>query len=585
MKFGIGNCLTRLTKRRPNKIYLKAFACLVVALPILTPRLARAAENLRFNYGVLEFSLSIDSLERYAQTGEIDSELNFYTKRLDDKRTKQLRRILSRQININPVLLYRLTRSPMIVEIIESLGEVATTHRGHNGFYALRGSITNAAIAKQDRGITLIDIMRKFPTQDIQIDVAKLMQLSNELTALVEYREAIRELVIQRADRETNSKIGNSFLPQKDLRTSGGIAFTTQTIKIDSRIADKNSGIRSREPFRAKLYLPKSLTKPAPIVVLSHGFGSEPKAFDYLGKHLASYGIAAVSVEHIGSDSDYELEILAGAKTQALASSEFIERPLDIHYVLDELERLNQSDPLLQGTLDVNRVGAIGHSLGGYTALTLAGAEINSPRLRQQCPRKKISLNMSSLMQCRAKNLVPQQELADSRIKAAIAISPISSKIHGQESLSQISVPTAIISGSEDIIAPVVQEQIYPFTWLSSTDKYLAMMIPGDHFSASSLPRAKPANPTVIEEFVLKDTATHIGKRLADGKPYIKAFTVAFVKAYVEEDSEYLSYLTASYARNISDSKVDFNVIRSLDLESLERKYQDILPVILPTLN
>lgn len=73
-------------------------------------------------------------------------------------------------------------------------------------------------------------------------------------------------------------------------------------------------------------------------------------------------------------------------------------------------------------------------------------------------------------MQCRAKDLNPQRQLADSRIKGAIAISPIVSGIMGEESLSDISIPTAIISGSEDIIAPVVQEQVYPFTWLSAKD-------------------------------------------------------------------------------------------------------------------
>ena len=340
MKFGISNSSMSLTTKLLNRIYLKTLTCLIVILPIATPKLASAAKNLRFNYGILNFSLSVDSLERYAEMGEINSELNFYTKRLNAKKAKQLRRILRRQIDIDPVLLYRLTRSPMVVEIIESLGEVATTHHGHNGFYAIRGSITNGAIASQDRGVTLIDVMRKFPSRDIQIDLPKLIELGSELTALVEYREAIKDLGIEQANREINGSVSNSFLPLKDLRTPGGTAFRVQTIEIDSRIDDKNSGIRSRKPFRAKLYLPQ-VSQPVPIVALSHGFGSEPKSFDYLGEHLASYGIAAVSVEHIGSDSNHELGFLEGVQTQAIASNEFIERPLDIQSVLDELERLN----------------------------------------------------------------------------------------------------------------------------------------------------------------------------------------------------------------------------------------------------
>lgn len=542
----------------------------------LIPQPTWAAERLRFNYGILGFDLSVDSLEQFAQSGEINRELNFYTEGLDEKTVAQLRRILRRRININPILLYRLTRSPMVMEIIESLGEVATTHPGHNGFYAIRGSVTNAAIAQQEQGVSLIDVLRMFPTEDIWLNIPRLLELRDELTALVEYREAVRELVTQQANSEANATINNSFLPQKDLRTPGGIAFTQQTIEIDSRIADQKQGIRSREPFRVKLYLPQNLSQPAPVVILSHGFGSEPRAFDYLGEHLASYGIAAASVEHIGSDSDYELEILEGAKKRAIASQEFIERPLDVQSVLDQLEELNYQDTELQGMLNLEQVGVIGHSLGGYTTLALAGAELNVDRLRQHCPNKKINLNISLLMQCRAKDLTPQDQLADPRIKAAIAISPISSVILGKESLANISIPVAIMSGSEDIIAPVVQEQVYPFTWLSAPDKYLAMMIPGDHFSSSNLPRQKPTNPTIIEEFV--------GKRLADGKPYIKAFAVAFIKAHLEHNSEYRSYLTAAYGRNISNEQFNFSLIKSLDLELLEQEYADILPVILPTL-
>ena len=599
-KFNIDR-FTRLAKK------LLLWGVSLSALTLITPPLALAAERLRFNYGILGFSLSVDALELYAQEGIINRELGFYTQFLDERTVKQLRRVLRRRVNIDPILLYRLTRSPMGVEILKSLGEVATTHRGYNGLYPIRSSVTNAAIKHQE-GITIIDVLRAFPREDIFINTDKLLELRNELTALVEYREAIRDLVARQAKEEAILTNSNSFFPQKDLRQEGGIAFTQKVLTIDSRIADMSSGVSNREPFRVRLYLPQGLSQPVPVVVLSHGFGSEPKSFDYLGEHLASHGIAAVSVEHIGSDSDYELEILEGAKKQAIAPKEFIERPLDIHYVLDKLETLNQSDPIIRGTLDLDKVGAIGHSLGGYTTLALAGAQINVNRLRQKCPDKKINLNISLLMQCRAQSLTPDRELGDSRIKGVIAISPIASGILGEESLSKISIPTAIISGSEDIIAPVVQEQVYPFTWLSAKNKYLAMMVPGDHFSSSNLPRKKrcsavldgadhdsntirvtapwvspisdcikkPADPTIVEEFV--------GKRLASGQPYIKAFSVAFVKAHIEQDSEYLAYLTASYANKISAPEIDFKIIRSLELKLLEEEFGDILPIILPTL-
>ena len=535
-----------------------------------TPQKINAAERLRFNYGIFSFSLSVDALERYANEGKIDRELNFYTKRFEPKTVRQLRQFLRRQFELQPTLLYHLTRSSMITEILENLGEIVTTHPGGNGFYALRGSLINAAVEHQG-SITLIDVLRQFPGEEIAIDTSKLFKLRQELIALAEYRQTVTEAIF---DREQNQvePITKELLSQ-DLTVAGKAEFVRQTIEIKPQTASSNS-IRNYKSFRAVVYLPQKV-RSIPVVILSHGFGSEPESFNYLSEHLASHGIAAVAVEHIGSDSDYELEFLEGASQDALLPEEFIERPLDVRQVLNELERLHQSDRLFQN-LDLDRVGAIGHSLGGYTTLALAGAEINVERLRQQCPHKKIHLNISLLMQCRAKDLVPQKNLKDSRIKAAIAISPIASNILGEEGISQITIPTAIISGSEDSIAPVVQEQIYPFNWLKTKNKYLVMMTPGDHFSSSDLFSQQSANPTLIEQL--------FGKRMADGRPLVKAFVLAFVKTHIEENHDYSPYLDAAYARKLSNSESNFQIVRSLDMEPVRQQHNDTLSVVLPTL-
>ena len=69
---------------------------------------------------------------------------------------------------------------------------------------------------------------------------------------------------------------------------------------------------------------------------------------------------------------------------------EYVDRPLDISFTLDELERLTAVGGAYQGRLDLNRVGMIGHSLGGYTTLAIAGAPINyssvTASLRDRAP-------------------------------------------------------------------------------------------------------------------------------------------------------------------------------------------------------
>ncbi|MGK7916889.1 MAG: alpha/beta hydrolase family protein [Prochloraceae cyanobacterium] len=137
---------------------------------------------------------------------------------------------------------------------------------------------------------------------------------------------------------------------------------------------------------------------------------------------------------------------------------------------------------------------------GGATALSLAGAEINTARLEEECEQENIDLNLSSVLQCRANSLPPlNYNLRDPRIKAAIASNPIASSLFGPEGLSQIELPTLILAGSEDLISPVVQEQIHPFVWLKASPKYLALLVPGTHFSFWFKKKSPDDNDNSIE--------------------------------------------------------------------------------------
>ena len=106
-------------------------------------------------------------------------------------------------------------------------------------------------------------------------------------------------------------------------------------------------------------------------------------------------------------------------------TSEFIDRPKDISYVIDELERRNQI--AMRGKLDLNKIAVIGHSFGGYTALAVAGATLEFEHLAQECPG---SLNLSLLLQCNALNLDPEvYSLKDERVKAIALTNPLKSTI------------------------------------------------------------------------------------------------------------------------------------------------------------
>lgn len=573
-----------MSKKR-KKTIRRAIQAVFITLGILAliwkPLTVSSSERIRSHVSLFGFSLSVDSLERYAEEGVIDEELRPYTNSLDKKTLTQLRQILQKRIYIDRWSLYRMTRSPMGEEILKALGEIVTTQPGSNsnGFYAVRGALIAAASKKEKDSFTLIDVIRQFPNE-IWINTKKLRKIKNDLTSLIEYRDAAIAAIMKANESETigTDKIKTNSNRLPDLRQFGSLKFSQQTITIPGRRHNFPLNFKSSKEFKANLYIPLEIEKSAPVVIISPGFSSEPSAFDYLGEHLASHGIAVAIPEHIGSGKNNKTAVLQGKKKLVINPIEFVERPLDVKYVLDELERLALSNPFYRKRLNLDEVGVIGHSLGGYTALALAGAKINNRKLRDRCPSKKIILNISLLLQCRANEIPPlPYQLKDERIKGVIAISPISSVVFGSESLSQINVPTMIVAGSKDIVAPVIQEQIYPFTWLKTPVKYLALMNPADHFSNSRAAEKSSSESTFIEEIM--------GESSYSTKDYLKALSLAFVKAQICNELEYLPYLSNAYAKTIFDKKIDLNVVRNLGIKQLGEATDNSLPeVITPSL-
>ncbi|MBD2531112.1 alpha/beta hydrolase [Nostoc flagelliforme FACHB-838] len=76
---------------------------IVGLLPALAANQAVSAERIKFNYGVLERSISISSLETYARTGKMDEDFAVYSQYIDKKQLTQLRQSLLTPINLNQV--------------------------------------------------------------------------------------------------------------------------------------------------------------------------------------------------------------------------------------------------------------------------------------------------------------------------------------------------------------------------------------------------------------------------------------------------------------------------------------------------
>lgn len=513
------------------------------------PNSAYSAQQIRMVYDAFDLSVSVQSLETYAQTGKAKNNLRLITRFLPPQNQEQIRNFLQRRFQSNQVITYKISRTSLVEDLIEELGQVIKISPQRNGFYALRGAIVTASANPE--GWTILDVLRNFPIDEVYIDVNALLEVRSQWDLFLSFREAAVNAIIQESQREASLQTSIDFAQLSDLRKSGPYSFTQEILTVEKdAIRQTRQGLVDHYSFKVNLYLPQNVQS-APLIVISHGFGSQATRFIELAQHLASYGFAVAIPEHVGSDLAYRKELLEGNLSSALSPIEYIDRPLDITYLLDTLEA-----PAWKERINVQNVGVIGDSLGATTVLSLAGADINTNNLISVCQSERVILNPSVLLQCQARYLPPNNySLRDSRVKAVISAHPLTSAIFGTEGISKIDIPLLISSGSNDIITPVAAEQIQPFTWLQQPNKYLLLFEPGTHFTSSTPPSDQPSYIA----------SRLIGTNRQQGSLVFQGISVAFMEVYLKDNTAYLPYLSSAYTQKISEPSLSVHFINSLN--------------------
>ncbi len=527
----------------------------------LTATPGLGAERISFYYPPFgEFSLSVDSLETFAKVGRIDQDFSFYASRATPQQLAQLRDLLQQRFNVTPTLVSQVTYSPIGEQVMQQLGELLLTESRQNGFYAIRASLILAAADQE--GLTVVNLLRKFPSNTMRVNFTEGLRIVDNLSQLLKKRDE----VVASVQKEAIAQAANStinFSKQLDLRSPGKFRWQKKSLELNDFSRNRRLPVDIYLPEAGSQSTKELPSPPFPLIVISHGLASDRFTLVYLAEHLASYGFAVAVLEHPGSNAERIQQYFAGLATPPNAT-EFINRPLDIRYLLDELQRLEKLDPTLQGKLNFQQVGAIGHSFGGYTVLTLAGAKINFEQLREDCNLNNSSFNLSLVLQCQATELPPiDYDLKDDRIKVIMAINPINSSILGEGGISQIKIPVILVAASQDIFAPPVFEQIRPFTWLSDSNKYLALIENATHFSAIAEPTS--------ENDVLPVPPALLGPDRTPVYSYLNALSVAFLETHLLNHPEYRSYLQPSYATYISKEPLNLSILQSLSAEQFNQ--------------
>lgn len=492
----------------------------------------KAAENIFLTYGPVKLTVKVDSLQRFAEQGVVDANLRFYFNLAGatPEQLQELRRILTTKAELDPLVVSRFLNTDIGEEILTRSGRILGIPWQINGKYALRGAIVSAGLDSQ--GLTLINFLRKLPT-DGHVAGEVLLQQGRIVEMVVRASEYGIQVMAQLSAEEAKQGPVVNFTKLPDPRQPGSYG---PAIKQRWQLTDAS---RNRS-FYVDVYKPQRWRSgKTPVIVFSHGLASRPEDFDQIAEHLASYGFVVALPQHPGSDFLQAQALIEGTSRQIFQLNEFIDRPKDISYVIDELERRNAQE--FAGRLNLTQVGVGGHSFGGYGALAVAGGTIDWNFLKTECDLDKSSPNTSLLLQCQALRLPKKDYIfKDPRVTAVAVANPVNSAIFGIKGLQQVKAPVMIIGGTYDPATPFVFEQIRSFPRLGSTEKYLLLAEGQAHVDFSRLdPGAKQFLSSFTNLTLPPPDLLHA---------YTRAYATPFFEVYTAGNETYRPFLQAGAA-------------------------------------
>lgn len=540
----------KTTKKLSLKV-LAVISSIITAIPV------KAAEKIFFYYGPAQFSLSVESLATFATTGVVNEDLSLYLQNATPEQLTEFRRVLQDRYQVNPIHIYQFFNTPMGEDILSKIGESINIPGGGNGKFALRSALI--AASQDPQGFTILNLLRKFPT-NIELNTDQIFTKANNVEKLLSLTNISVEEIGKLNNQEASKINPVNFADKVDPRKPGELNYYREIFSL-------TDPTRQRK-FRVIVYKPQPLPEEKiPVIVISHGLASRPEDFEKYAQQLASYGYVVALPQHPGSDFAQFQAMLDGRSGEVFLVNEFIDRPLDITYLLDELDRRNASE--FQGKLDLSNVGIGGHSFGGYTGLALAGAEIDFERLTQDCDPQSSLPNTSLLLQCRALELPRKTyNFRDERVKAVLALNPIDSSLFGPLGLSHIQVPVFLFAGNQDFAAPAVFEQVRSFIWLTTPDKYLAIAKGDIHVDTSQLDAGTVALMESLPGLKFAD------RSLIDA--YTFSMMVSFFQVHLRGDENYRAFLQPNYSQYISVEPFQLYLITSISSDSLEKYLQKI---------
>lgn len=211
------------------------------------------------------------------------------------------------------------------------------------------------------------------------------------------------------------------------------------------------------------------------LIVLSHGTGGSELGHNSLAEALARAGYLVAALRHPGDN------YLDRSLWQKPRGAFFTERPRQATRLIDALLGDPEWKDRIANDARGPRVGVLGHSAGGYTAVALVGGRVDLSRIRAHCGTDAASDPLFCGMSGNAQPGEPArpapmlEPASDARVRAIAVVAPLG-VMFTAESLAAIKAPTLVYAAEND-------------RWLVPRfhAAWIARNIPGSDFRAAPM--------------------------------------------------------------------------------------------------
>ena len=168
------------------------------------------------------------------------------------------------------------------------------------------------------------------------------------------------------------------------------------------------------------------------LILLSHGTGGGRLNHRDTAINLAENGYIVAAPEHAGDS--WRDERYSGT------SENWRRRPRQLSAVLDWL----LGDAEIGPRIDPARIGAVGHSAGGYSVLALIGGRVDMAVLARHCTQHRDEdPEFCGYGRPGGHDDLPMPDLSDSHVGAVVAVAPVGA-LFGDGAFSGVTVPAQV---------------------------------------------------------------------------------------------------------------------------------------------